>query len=376
VEDGTYQFRALAATGDGAVKWSSFSVNFTVDNPDPPQVYMRDPQPGDVLSGVVRLRAQVSDSDSGLQKDGVQYYFSQDGSEWYLIGARATPQPGSTDYVLEWDTTELPDGPYWLQARVTDETLLSAVSESVNVTVQNDVGGGVKRTGESQGEYGGLSLMDLLLIMIIIIIVMGIIVVLVLTRHAKQRQAKLLRAELVAEQGPDVSYVHTEPGGPTLGTAPADESQMLAAPGAEAGAGGTDPSLLLPSQGTGGGPDTAGPDAAGAGVTDFGGAAGAAPDATVSPEPAGEDNPFMVGEGEAEDLGPEIVEYDAGDMAPPPVIPEEAGAAGERPAAKKPAAKPKPKPRPKPKAGGMRAKRPRPSAPKKEDDGLGTLPGE
>ncbi len=96
------------------------------DDTTPPVVQVLSPQEDAVVSGSVHVEASASD-DVGVV--GVQ--FLVDGSP---IGAEAT---GPTHFHVDWDTTQLADGPVQLTARARDAAGNNDQSPVVHVTIRN-----------------------------------------------------------------------------------------------------------------------------------------------------------------------------------------------------------------------------------------------
>jgi len=136
---------ASAGAGTWTVTVSGFNVPFgpqpfalvvdgqfdgapPVDNP--PSVTLTAPAAGATVSGLVTVTANASD-DIGV----AEVEFSVDGA---VIG---TDTDGSDGWSADWDTTANPDGGATVTAVATD-TATQTSSDSVNVTVDNDPGGG------------------------------------------------------------------------------------------------------------------------------------------------------------------------------------------------------------------------------------------
>ncbi|MGH3102743.1 MAG: Ig-like domain-containing protein [Gaiellaceae bacterium] len=99
VADGRYLVRATAL--DGEVGDPS---PVGVDN-TPPAVKLVSPEHGATLVGAIRLQAEAADEGSGVAS--VTFHLSTGEASWREIPA-------------EWDTTDVPDGAYWLSAVATD----------------------------------------------------------------------------------------------------------------------------------------------------------------------------------------------------------------------------------------------------------------
>jgi capsular polysaccharide biosynthesis protein len=87
----------------------------------PPEVRIVAPERGARVTGVVALRADASDHESGVA--AVRFLVSTGTADWALLAG------------AEWDTAGIPEGRYWLSAVATDRAGNSASSEPQPVTV-------------------------------------------------------------------------------------------------------------------------------------------------------------------------------------------------------------------------------------------------
>jgi capsular polysaccharide biosynthesis protein len=87
----------------------------------PPEVRIVAPERGARLNGVIALRADARDDESGVA--AVCFLVSTGTPDWALLD-------GS-----QWDTAGIPEGRYWLSAVATDRAGNSAASEPLPVTV-------------------------------------------------------------------------------------------------------------------------------------------------------------------------------------------------------------------------------------------------
>jgi hypothetical protein len=87
----------------------------------PPEVRIVSPERGARVTGVVALRADARDGESGVA--AVRFLVSTGTPDW-------TPLDAS-----EWDTAGVPEGRYWLSAVATDRAGNAAASEPLPVTV-------------------------------------------------------------------------------------------------------------------------------------------------------------------------------------------------------------------------------------------------
>jgi hypothetical protein len=126
VDDGRYWVNASATDTTNLTGWD-ISDEFFVHNAqlNPPIVDVLYPNGGEILTGTTALSASVGDLENNLKEDGISFYYSQDKIQWTLIGnVSLTPASGSTVVFqtlnLDWDTTTVDDGEYWLKATATD----------------------------------------------------------------------------------------------------------------------------------------------------------------------------------------------------------------------------------------------------------------
>jgi hypothetical protein len=114
---------------------------FTVDNMYPPTIQFVHPQMDQVVNGTVVINASALDSiqdvlGGGINNTkGMEFFYSADGVTWHLIGADTVPD-GSSIYELNWDTSDLTDGEYWLRVNVTDLDDTS-VEDIIKVYIDN-----------------------------------------------------------------------------------------------------------------------------------------------------------------------------------------------------------------------------------------------
>ncbi len=107
----------------------SITPVFKVHNFDtnPPVIELISPKGGDIIKETKMITVRVRDIDNNLNSVGINYYYSQDKTQWRAIGSGGEPRVGSIEiYDYPWQTTSLPDGEYWLNVSVTDETGLTS----------------------------------------------------------------------------------------------------------------------------------------------------------------------------------------------------------------------------------------------------------
>jgi len=130
--DDDLSLRAMVQDEKGLVSHSGI-LHVTIDNPDPPSVALQYPVGGEVLSGVVSIKANVTDPDAAEVGVAVEFFHSLDNGTFVSI-FRGLTSPGTT-FTTNWDTTTVPNGPYLIQVRVKDSTskIATAVSPPVQV---------------------------------------------------------------------------------------------------------------------------------------------------------------------------------------------------------------------------------------------------
>ncbi len=135
VENGEYNLmvRARDVTFNEAQEVLSGPV--WIHNPYTPTITIVNIDEGSILSGIPRIRIQITDRDMNFNKTDVKlFYRDPDVGIWnrispvLVIGANAT---------VDWDTTILKNKEYDLRAEVTDRDNLSAFKEVLGVIVKN-----------------------------------------------------------------------------------------------------------------------------------------------------------------------------------------------------------------------------------------------
>jgi len=130
VADGLYDLRVIATNNAGVATTSALVTNRRVDNTSPSATM---DNPGTPLSGTVTLTATASDGGSGLNSATFQYSLNGTGP-WTPVGSDP-----SAPFSVNWDTTTVSDGRYYLRVIVTDVAGNTTTSASVvNRQVQND----------------------------------------------------------------------------------------------------------------------------------------------------------------------------------------------------------------------------------------------
>lgn len=96
----------------------------------PPRVALEGPAPESTVAGRVPLRLEAWDEESGVAS--LQLLLSDGGAEWRPL---ATYEADVVD--VEWDSTALPDGVYWLSAVARDRAGHAAATAPLPVLVDN-----------------------------------------------------------------------------------------------------------------------------------------------------------------------------------------------------------------------------------------------
>lgn len=96
----------------------------------PPRVALEGPAPESTVAGSVPLRLEAWDEESGVAS--LELLVSDGGAEWRPL---ATYEADVVD--VEWDSTALPDGVYWLSAVARDRAGHAAATAPLPVLVDN-----------------------------------------------------------------------------------------------------------------------------------------------------------------------------------------------------------------------------------------------
>jgi capsular polysaccharide biosynthesis protein len=96
----------------------------------PPRVALWGPAPESTVAGSVPLRLEAWDDESGI--DSLELLASEGGAEWRQL---ATFEADLVE--LDWDSTALPDGVYWLSAVARDRAGHAAATAPLPVLVAN-----------------------------------------------------------------------------------------------------------------------------------------------------------------------------------------------------------------------------------------------
>ena len=129
LQDGVYDFRAVARDSRGGIDASRILRGRRVDNLAP-TVAMLEPGAGALLRGEIPLSARASDAGSGVRS--VLFQFSADGATWRPIVTR-TESAGA----VYWDTTRVADADYQLRAVVGDGAGNLTTSDPIAIRIDN-----------------------------------------------------------------------------------------------------------------------------------------------------------------------------------------------------------------------------------------------
>jgi hypothetical protein len=124
-------------------KGENISLAVTIDNPHPPTIKIQNPIQGGTVNGKVDLKALIKDSELDLIGGGlnlvrgIHFYLSDDNQNWDLLSIQYKNLKGENNvYGDILDTSEYPDGNYWLKVNATDLDQFE-VEEIINFTVDN-----------------------------------------------------------------------------------------------------------------------------------------------------------------------------------------------------------------------------------------------
>ncbi|MHB8418265.1 MAG: C1 family peptidase [Myxococcales bacterium] len=138
VPDGFYTVRAvLTLTTSAGSLGEEDDITVTVANPLPQVLTMSSPTAGSVVSGTINLAASVdwaATSDPSYATSVCSASFAIPG---VAGGEVDVPYGGGT--AVDWDTTQVPNGPYTITAQMQDCLGNSYVGQPITVSVQNSI---------------------------------------------------------------------------------------------------------------------------------------------------------------------------------------------------------------------------------------------
>ncbi|PID26664.1 MAG: hypothetical protein CR982_08945 [Candidatus Cloacimonadota bacterium] len=150
LEEGSYNLKAIATDNDGLTAESSIVTITLTDSNEAPMVTIDSPSNGSefTIGDMVSIEMSATDNDGSIEK--VDLYLNND------MVTSLTAEP----FNYEWNTANLEAGSYNLKAIATDNEGLSAESEEIEITLENQtindgfifVEGGVFQMGDILSE--------------------------------------------------------------------------------------------------------------------------------------------------------------------------------------------------------------------------------
>ncbi|WP_455392015.1 integrin alpha, partial [[Eubacterium] cellulosolvens] len=128
VRDYWYYLKAFVMDNASLSNESAVS-EFLVHNKDmnPPAIELVTPEGGEMVKETQMISAHVRDPEDNIDSHGVDYYYSEDKEQWRFIGTTSKPRILDEEfYDFLWQTTTIPDGEYWLNVSVSDDTQLKS----------------------------------------------------------------------------------------------------------------------------------------------------------------------------------------------------------------------------------------------------------
>jgi Bacterial Ig-like domain (group 3)/Bacterial Ig domain/Pentapeptide repeats (8 copies) len=130
VPNGIYTLQSVATDVDGT-STTGAPITITVSNP-PPVTAVLIPSGGATLSGAKALLDASASSAAGIAS--VVFEVTGNGLTDHVV---ATGTPTLYGYLVQWNTTAVPNGSYTLQSLATDSVTETAASAPITVTVNN-----------------------------------------------------------------------------------------------------------------------------------------------------------------------------------------------------------------------------------------------
>ncbi len=128
VADDWYYVKAFVRDSEDLTN-ESYSPEIKVHNQaeNPPFIQLVTPAGGITVKETQIITAYVRDLEGNIDTHGVDYYYSVDKVKWKYIGTTVDPRlANSVYYDFLWQTTTVPDGEYWINVSVSDETKLNS----------------------------------------------------------------------------------------------------------------------------------------------------------------------------------------------------------------------------------------------------------
>lgn len=124
IADDWYHLKAVANDTEGLTNVSMIT-GLKVHNHDknPPNIRLISPQDGATLMESEMITVRVRDLEDNIGSQGVNYYYSEDKVQWRYIGTAADSRIADPEYYdFIWNTGVIPDGMYWLNVSIEDDT--------------------------------------------------------------------------------------------------------------------------------------------------------------------------------------------------------------------------------------------------------------
>jgi hypothetical protein len=140
VPDGEYWLNVTVVDTTGFRSWDVLDCTIFIHNSDnnPPIVKITSPIRGQHINGTFTIQAFALDLENNIDANGVLFMYSRDGEDWSVISYTPTPnQQKGNIYEYSWDTTQHPDGRYWLRAEASDFDTLKGIGISEYFFIHN-----------------------------------------------------------------------------------------------------------------------------------------------------------------------------------------------------------------------------------------------
>jgi preprotein translocase subunit YajC len=128
VDDFWYRLKAVVTDSENLTN-ETMTQGFIVHNNEnnPPVIDIISPIPGEIITESKMVIVRVRDLEDDIDANGVDYFHSTDKVDWRYFGSVQQPRP--TDkmfYDFLWQSTQVPDGRYWLNVSVSDNSGLKS----------------------------------------------------------------------------------------------------------------------------------------------------------------------------------------------------------------------------------------------------------
>ncbi len=209
-----YYLSVTATDSTSLVSQRVVSASFTISNPQPPTLELLAPTAGTTLSGETTLLVRASDPDGDIVASSLVWTYSSDNTSWTRIGVASASSAAEDRYQLDWDTTDVPNGEYYLNISVEDRT---------GHTVYNRTAFRVQIDNPDRGEPvddAFFSLSNPIFLLILIGAIVGaVVLIMVVVKRREKRARDEAAAELEARtvEVPKVPEVADIPGVERMG---------------------------------------------------------------------------------------------------------------------------------------------------------------